>query len=110
MKIEKVDFLEQEEVKDAIAYLVKNFKSYGLKPGLGDLYTQPFDIQTDIQIGDGNYFVINKDTMIINSDYLPLFFSSNGTFSGEAVFVGYGFQINEKELEWDDYANIDVER
>ena len=50
--------------KDAIAYLVKNFKSYGLKPGLGDLYTQPFDIQTDIQIGDGNYLLINKDTMV----------------------------------------------
>ena len=83
--------------KDVIAYLVKNFKSYGLKPGLGDSYTQPFDIQTDIQIGDGNYFVINKDTMIIDSDYLPLFFSSNGNFSGEAVFAGYGFQINEEE-------------
>ena len=24
------------------------------------------------------------------------------------MFVGYGFQINEKELKWDDYANIDV--
>ena len=57
--------------KDAIAYLVKNFKSYGLKPGLNDSYTQPFDIQTDIQIGDGNYLVINGDTMIVDSDYLP---------------------------------------
>ena len=94
--------------KDAIAYLVKNLKSYGLKPGLNDSYTQPFDIQTDIRIGNGNYLVINKDTMIIDSDYLPLFFSSNGNFSGEAVFVGYGFQINEKELKWDDYATIDV--
>ena len=94
--------------KDVISYLVKNFKSYGLKPGLGNSYTQPFDIQTDIQIGDGNYLVINGDTMIVDSDYLPLFFSSNGNFSGEAVFVGYGFQINEKELQWDDYANIDV--
>ena len=75
--------------KDAIAYLIKNFKSYGLNPGLNDSYTQPFDIQTDIQVGDGNYLVINKDTMIIESDYLPLFFSSNGNFSGEAVFVGY---------------------
>ena len=52
--------------------------------------------------------MINKDTMVVNSDYLPMFFSANGNYSGEAVFVGYGFQINDKELKWDDYEGIDV--
>ena len=94
--------------KDAIAYLIKNFKSYGVKPAFGKSYTQPFDIKTGVQLGPLNNLVINKDTMSIESDYLPLFFSANGSFSGEVVFAGYGFQINEKELQWDDYKGLDV--
>ena len=94
--------------KDAIAYLIKNFKSYGVKPAFGKSYTQPFNIKTGIQLGSLNNLVINKDTMAVESDYLPLFFSANGSFSGEVVFAGYGFQINEKELQWDDYKGLDV--
>ena len=37
------------------------------------------------------------------------FFSGQGKSSGLAVFAGYGFKINEKELVWDDYKNIDVD-
>jgi len=94
--------------KDVIAYLIKNLKSYGVKPAFGKSYTQPFDIKTGLQLGPLNYLVINKDTMDVDSDYLPLFFSANGNFSGEVVFAGYGFQINEKELKWDDYEGLDV--
>ena len=46
-----------------------------------------------------NNVIINKDTLVVQTDYLPLFFSANGNFSGEVVFAGYGFQINEKELK-----------
>ena len=94
--------------KDVIAYLIKNLKSYGVRPAIGESYTQPFDIQTGIRLGPANTLMINKDTMVVNSDYLPMFFSANGNYSGEAVFVGYGFQINDKELKWDDYKGIDV--
>ena len=94
--------------KDAIAYLIKNLKSYGVRPAFGKSYTQPFDIKTGIQLGPLNNLILNKDTMIVGSDYLPLFFSANGNFSGEVVFAGYGFQINEKELKWDDYEGLDV--
>ena len=48
-----------------------------------------FNIQTGIRLGPANTLMINKDTMVVNSDYLPMFFSANGNFySGEAVFVG----------------------
>ena len=94
--------------KDVIAYLIKNLKSYGVRPAFGKSYTQPFDIKTGIQLGPLNNLILNKDTMIVGSDYLPLFFSANGNFSGEVVFAGYGFQINEKELKWDDYEGLDV--
>ena len=29
-------------------------------------------------------------------------------FSGQAVFAGYGFQIQEKNLKWDDYEGLNV--
>ena len=85
--------------KDVIAYLIKNLKSYGVRPAFGESYTQPFDIQTGIRLGPKNTLMINKDTIVVNSDYLPMFFSANGNYSAEAVFVGYGFQINDKELK-----------
>ena len=94
--------------KDVIAYLIKNLKSYGVRPAFGKSYTQPFNIQTGIQLGPLNNVIINKDTLVVQTDYLPLFFSANGNFSGEVVFAGYGFQINEKELKWNDYEGIDV--
>ena len=37
--------------KDVVSYLVKNFKSYGLKPGNGESFVQPFDIKTGIELG-----------------------------------------------------------
>ena len=94
--------------KDAIAYLIKQLKSYGVRPGNQDSYTQPFDIKTGIRLGKNNVLIINKDTLKVEMDYIPISFSANGRFSGEAVFVGYGFQINENELKWDDYKGIDV--
>ena len=43
--------------KDAIAYIVKNFKSFGLKPGVNGSYIQPFDIQTGIRLGKQNILI-----------------------------------------------------
>ena len=94
--------------QDVIAYLIKNLKSYGVKPAFDKSYTQPFEIKTGIKLGPLNSLIINKDTMVVQSDYLPLFFSANGSFSSEVVFAGYGFQIDEKELKWDDYEGLDV--
>ena len=37
-----------------------------------------------------------------------LVFSANGVFSGQTVFAGYGFQIKEENLKWDDYEGLDV--
>ena len=94
--------------KDAIAYLIKNFKSYNVQPAFENSFTQPFNIKTGVFLGDKNNLIINKDTLDVEIDYTPLSFSANGHFLSEAVFVGYGFQILEKELKWDDYNGINV--
>ena len=97
------------ESKDVISYLIKEFKSYGIKPGLKNKsFIQPFDIETGIKLGKNNSMVINRDTLQVKKDFIPLWFSGNGSVSSSCVFAGYGLEINEPDLKWNDYKNIDV--
>tara|TARA_B100001758_G_scaffold9940_1_gene7467 strand:- start:2397 stop:4196 length:1800 start_codon:yes stop_codon:yes gene_type:complete len=94
--------------KDAIAYLVKRLKSYGVGPGVENSYVQPFDITTGITLDNTNYAIINEDSLVLKRDYIPLSFSSSGITEGGVVFAGYGFDINEDQLQWNDYSGINV--
>ena len=94
--------------RDVIAYMTKHLKSYGVEPGLEGSYIQPFDITSGIKLGKGNSAQINGDSIFVEKDYIPLWFSSNGPVQASIVFAGYGFDINEKELQWNDYDGLDV--
>ena len=94
--------------KDVIAYMTKHLKSYGVEPGLEGSYIQPFDITSGIKLGKGNSAQINGDSIFVEKDYIPLWFSSSGPVQASIVFAGYGFDINEKELQWNDYDGLDV--
>ena len=39
---------------------------------------------------------------------MPFAFSSNSGLIAEAVFTGYGFNINGDSLKWNDYKGVDV--
>jgi len=97
------------ESKDVISYLIRHLKSFGVKPG-GDngSFVQPFNITDGIELGKYNYMSINGDSLVTGADYMPLWFSGNDTVSASAVFAGYGFSIDEKELNWNDYSGFDV--
>ena len=73
-----------------------------------DSYVQPFDITSGIKLGKRNYAHVNGDSIFVEEDYIPLWFSSNGTTEGPIVFAGYGFDINEEGLQWNDYNELDV--
>ena len=94
--------------KDVIAYIIKQFKSYGIQPGVKNSFVQPFEINTDIILGDSNYFKIDDTSLTPETDYIPFSFSGNGTFIGKAVFAGYGFKIETSDLVWNDYESINV--
>jgi len=94
--------------KDVVSYLVKNFKSYGLKPGNRESFVQPFDIKTGIELDGENLLMINNDSLFAGKDYIPLSFSASGFVTGEVVFAGYGFNISDDNLEWNDYSKLDV--
>lgn len=99
------------ESKDAISYIIRNLRSYGVRPGgENGSFVQPFNITDGIELGEHNSMVINDDTLEISNDYIPLWFSGNETVSAPAVFAGYGFSIDEEDLKWDDYKNLDVNK
>jgi hypothetical protein len=92
----------------AADYLIKNFKSLGIKPGNGDSYLQKVDLLAinssvsqnlkiaDIEFDYPNNYVANtrkKETL-------------RSIENSELVFVGYG--INAPEYNWNDYAGLEV--
>lgn len=89
-------------------YIAGEFRKEGL-----DLYNksglQPFDIVKEIEAGPGNSFRMGETTFALNTDFTPFSFSHSASASGEVVFTGYGFQINDQDIRWDDYAQVDVE-
>lgn len=94
--------------KDVIAYITKQLKSYGIQPGVNNSFVQPFEINTDIILGDSNYFKIDDTSLTPEIDYIPFSFSSSGIYKGGAVFAGYGFKIKTPDLIWNDYKSINV--
>ena len=94
--------------KDVIAYLVKRLKSYGVQPGSSQSFIQPFNITSGIELGENNTVRVNDNVLTVGDDYIPLSFSGNGSTSALAVFAGYGFNIEEDELKWNDYEGLDV--
>jgi len=116
--IEHIQFLSDDsrkgrypgtnESKDAISYIIDHWKAIGLKPGgIDGGFTQPFDISEGTEIGEMTSLKIGEDKLNPAIDFIPMPFSGNGSFSGSAVFAGYGFNMSE-EPNWDDYSNIDV--
>lgn len=88
-------------------YLASEFKKAGLqlyqKTGI-----QNFDIVQEIEAGTDNQFLMGETSLVLDTDYALLSFSHSGEAKSEVVFTGYGFQIDEDELQWDDYADLDV--
>jgi len=89
------------------AYIVSQFKQAGLmlhdKKGL-----QPFEIVTEIESGPSNSFSFEENELEPGSDFSPFSFSATGSAEAEVIFAGYGFQIDEAEIQWDDYASPDA--
>ncbi len=88
-------------------YIASEFKNAGLilyeRTGM-----QHFGIATDIEAGPGNSITFGDAVLAFESDYTPFPFSASGSVNSEVVFAGYGFQIDQDEIKWNDYSNVDV--
>lgn len=91
----------------AAVYIRGDLKKSGLVP-LYHKGFQYFRITDKIINGPANSLILNDNSIKVNTDFAPFAFSQNGSFSGEIVFAGYGFEINEDSLKWNDYKGIDI--
>ena len=111
--------VETEGINKAADYIAEHFKSIGLRV---DSYNgtafQPFQISTDVKIGevDDNYLTIigpnastdasNVYELTMGFEFNPLAIGASGTFDADVVYVGYG--IEAPDLNFDEYADLDV--
>lgn len=102
------------ELYKAAEFLKKEFESYGLKPLFNGSYFQEFPFMEKLELSSENILELNFENeslsesyyMVVGSDYTTLSFSDNLLVESELVFAGYG--ISAEELDYDDYANVDV--
>lgn len=93
----------------AAHYIAKEFRNAGLNPIVKD-YLQPFSFVTSVRLGNKNSFQVKAASgarsLKTGDDYMPLAFSSSDPASGQVVLIGYG--LSAPELQYDNYAGIDV--
>ena len=89
----------------AAEFLVGQFAAAGLEPA-AERYRQSFQLVTGIEPGPGNALRWNRESEQFGRDFTPLGFSSSGDFEGSLVFAGYGTRADE--IEYDDYADLEV--
>jgi Zn-dependent M28 family amino/carboxypeptidase len=97
------------EADAAAAYIEKEFRVYGLKPGLDAGFLQSFTFVSAVKLGPHNNFQAKlKDgthRFKVGEEFMPLAFSPSQPVAGEVVSVGYG--ISAPELQFDSYAGVD---
>lgn len=89
-------------------YIINELKEYGIKPAGTDGFLQHFDYTAEVRLGSNNKLSLTTGESVSGpgENFTPIYLSANGTASGSVVFVGYG--INAPELNYNDYAGIDL--
>jgi aminopeptidase YwaD len=97
-----------DEDRLAAMYIASEFKKAGLslltKDGL-----QPFEIITDLEKGLENSMNIGTKEYEVDTDFAPFPFTGNNSLEEEVIFAGYGFELDNEEISWNDYTRIDIE-
>ncbi len=97
------------ELYKAAEYLKSEFQSYGLKPMFDGSYFQEFPFIKKVEANSDNKILLSNNPnkpLKLFEDFTPISFSDNLSVDGDLVFAGYG--ISAKDLNYDDYANVDV--
>ncbi len=88
-------------------YIARQFKDLGLKP-LTKNYLQPFEVATSVGLGENNFLVYEGDSAVLRKDFIASSIAEDAALKSGICFVGYGFDINTNEIQWNDYEGMDV--
>ncbi len=94
--------------KQAATYIMEHFNHIGLTL-LGEDGYQYFDVVTSVSLGPNNQLTAEGVEGIPGETYTPTAFSSNKSLDAAMVFAGYGFQIENDSMQWNDYQDIDAD-
>jgi aminopeptidase YwaD len=75
---------------------------------LGDNGFQNFEVVVSVSAGENNSLRINGGQPVAKDLFTPFPFTQNSELNAGVVFVGYGFDINQDSLKWQDYEGVDV--
>ena len=92
----------------AAEYILQEFKYAGLTPICDDGF-QYFDVVTAIRLGEDNILALGENQFVVEEDFMPLAFSSSGDVDAGIVFAGFGYDLDLDSLQWNDYADVDVD-
>ena len=99
-----------DEILKAAEYIADEFAEYGLKPAFEGDYFQEFPFVKTIELTDNNSLTFTEKGKEISpklwEDYITVPFSGNANVNAKLVFAGFG--ISATDLEYDDYAGINV--
>jgi len=100
-----------DECYTSAKYIENEFIKSGLKPLFDDSYLQEFPFIASIKMTENNSLKISAGEKIfapeLNKEFITVPFSGKVNVTGELVFAGFG--ISAPDLEYDDYADINVE-
>jgi Zn-dependent M28 family amino/carboxypeptidase len=112
-----VSFLASDDLKGrytgtagsyaASEYIRGQFQAAGLKL-LDDNGFQNFEVVVSVSAGSKNAMTVNGRQAVAGTDFTPFPFSKNATVESTVAFAGYGFEIDQDSLLWNDYDGIDV--
>jgi aminopeptidase YwaD len=94
------------ESKIAAQYISDEFTKAGLKK-LGKNGFQYFEIKSGLKIGN-NQLSIEGYSAEFKKEFTILPYSESSSINADVVFAGYGFDIQDEKMKWNDYQNIDV--
>jgi hypothetical protein len=106
-------------INKAADYIASHFRRLGLKTDSYDgTPFQRFEIATDIKLGkpadnrlqltgpSNDNQTTEATDLTLGFDFNPLAIGASGECQGDLIFVGYGIQA--PELDYDEYANLEV--
>jgi hypothetical protein len=89
----------------AIQWIASEFAKAGLTAPYNGTYLQPVELEEFHPDRNGQKLRVGNTEYNFIKDFVGTF-PKEGSYKGEAVFVGYG--ITASELDYDDYANVDA--
>ena len=91
----------------AASFIRGKFKTAGLNLLFKDGF-QEFELVTSAKIGEDNKLSLGGEEFQVEYNFSPFAFSANSTVEAKVVFAGYGLEVDQDTLKWNDFENLEV--